>query len=121
MDPLAAGLKKATIATAKRHIFVCMGPECCVPADAEVLWEHIKKRVRETGAEAMRTKADCFRICTGGPWIVVYPEGVWYGGMSMERFERVLDEHVIRGNPVREWVAAENALCGGGMRSEIPD
>ena len=111
MDELAAGLKKATIATAQRHLFVCMGPECCVPAEAEALWEYIKQRVRETGAAAMRTKAQCFRICTGGPWIVVYPEGAWYGDVTKERFERILTEHVIGGEPVAEWVAAKNALC----------
>ena len=112
MDALSAGLKKAAIATAQRHLFLCMGPDCCAPADAEALWEHIKQRVRETGVQAMRTKAQCFRICTGGPWIVVYPEGVWYGEMTKERFERVLAEHLIGGLPVEEWVVARNALCG---------
>ena len=112
MDALSAGLKKAAIATAQRHLFLCMGPDCCAPADAEALWEHIKQRVRETGVQAMRTKAQCFRICTGGPWIVVYPEGVWYGEMTKERFERVLAEHLIGGLPVEEWVVARNARCG---------
>jgi (2Fe-2S) ferredoxin len=111
MDPLSAGLKKAAIATAQRHLFLCMGPECCSTAEAEVLWEYLKLRVRETGAQAMRTKAQCFRICTGGPWIVVYPEGTWYGGMNRERLDRVLAEHVVGGVPVAEWVAAKNALC----------
>ena len=35
-----------------------MGPDCCTPADAEALREHIKQRVRETGAQAMRTISD---------------------------------------------------------------
>ena len=112
MDALTAGLKKAAIASAQRHLFLCMGPDCCVPADAEVLWEYVKQRVRETGAQAMRTKAQCFRICTGGPWVVVYPEGVWYGEMTKARFDRILAEHVLGGVPVAEWAVATNALCG---------
>ena len=81
-DALTAGLRKAGIATAERHVFLCMGPDCCEPADAQIVWENIKQRVKETGIRTMRTKAQCFRICTGGPWIVVYPEGVWYGAMT---------------------------------------
>ena len=107
---LNAGLNKAAVATAERHIFLCMGPDCCAPADAEIVWETIKRRVRETGLCAMRTKAQCFRICTGGPWLVVYPEGVWYGGVTIERFDRILKEHLIAGVPVAEWITATNSL-----------
>jgi (2Fe-2S) ferredoxin len=114
-DALTAGLKKAAIDTAERHLFLCMGPDCCSPKEAEELWEIIKRRIKETGVRAMRTKAQCFRICTGGPWIVVYPEGVWYGEMNEKRFERVLEEHLIGGKPVEKWVVARNALgCAAG-------
>lgn len=109
-DALFKGLRKAGLADADRHIFLCMGPDCCTRADAEVVWEHVKTRVRETGIRAMRTKAECFRICTGGPWLVVYPEGVWYGAMTAERFERILAEHLQGDTPVAEWVVARNAL-----------
>ena len=117
-DALTAGLRKAGIATAERHVFLCIGPDCCEPAEAQVVWETIKQRVKETGIRAMRTKAQCFRICTGGPWIVVYPEGVWYGAMTVDRFERILQEHLIGGVPITEWIVAANALgCGnaGGV------
>jgi len=75
-----------------------------------MLWDYIKQRVKESGAKVMRTKAACFRICTGGPWMVIYPEGIWYGGVTPARFERILQEHILRGRPVREWVVAQNAL-----------
>ena len=109
-DTLHAGLRKAAISTAERHVFLCMGPDCCAPADAQIVWDYIKRRVRETSLHAMRTKAQCFRICTGGPWLVVYPEGTWYGGITTERFERILQEHLIGGTPVTEWITASNCL-----------
>lgn len=58
----------------------------------------------------MRTKAGCFRICAGGPWLVVYPEGTWYGEVTPKRFERILEEHLLGGKPVEEWLVARNDL-----------
>jgi (2Fe-2S) ferredoxin len=111
MDPkIAAGFAKAGVAHADRHLFLCIGPDCCEPADGERVWEYVKRRVREAGLRAMRTKAGCFRICSGGPWLVVYPDGVWYGQLDEQRFERILLEHLIGGTPVAEWVIARNAM-----------
>lgn len=113
MSKLSEGLNKAGVGRANRHIFVCLGPDCCDPADGERLWEYVKQRVKETGLPAMRTKAGCFRICTGGPWVVVYPDGTWYGGVTQERFERILQQHLLKGQPVEEWLVARNDLgCG---------
>lgn len=110
MSKLTEGLAKAGIDRAGRHLFLCIGPDCCAATAGEELWEYVKRRVRETGLPAMRTKAGCFRICTGGPWLVVYPEGTWYGAVTPERFEHILQEHLLGGKPVRDWVIARNAL-----------
>jgi (2Fe-2S) ferredoxin len=109
-EQVTAGLARAGVANAERHIFLCHGPDCCRPEDGLHTWETIKRRLKETGIKVMRTKAACLRICSGGPWLVVYPDGVWYGEVTPERFERILQEHLIQGHPVQEWVVARNAL-----------
>jgi (2Fe-2S) ferredoxin len=111
-------LERAGVLGARRHLFLCIGPECCDPAQGEALWEEVKHRVKQSRIPAMRTKAACLRVCCGGPWLVVYPEGVWYGAVTIERFERILESHLKKGQPVVEWVVACNPLgdgeCGVG-------
>ena len=107
---IAAGFAKADVASAEKHLFLCIGPDCCDAEDGGRVWEFIKRRVRESGLRAMRTKAACFRICSGGPWLLVYPDGIWYGAIDESRFERILSEHLLGGAPVGEWIVARNVL-----------
>jgi (2Fe-2S) ferredoxin len=109
-------MKKAGIRGAARHLFLCVGPDCCKSREGEVTWQYVKKRLKECQLEIMRTKAACFRICTGGPWLVVYPDGVWYGRVTPARFERILQQHLLGDEPVREWVAAKNDFSCGDYR-----
>ena len=57
-------------------------PKCCDRERSIEAWDFLKKRLKELGlSEAggiLRTKANCLRICEGGPIAVVYPEGTWY-------------------------------------------
>ena len=111
-EPLASGLAKAGVTGAQRHLFFCLGPDCCASAAGEALWEFAKRRIRELALPVMRTKAACFRVCAGGPILVVYPEGIWYAGVTPERLERILCQHIRDGEPVREWIVAQNGSAG---------
>ncbi len=121
-EQIAAGIAKAGIRGARKHLLLCIGPDCCKSREGEILWETVKKRLKETGLPVMRTKAACFRICAGGPWMVVYPDGIWYGNLTPDRFERILQEHLIGVQPVREWVVEKNSLgCESGAVSGSSD
>jgi (2Fe-2S) ferredoxin len=106
-----ADFKKMGIEVARRHVFLCVGPDCCSTKEGLATWEVLKSRLKELRIPAMRTKAACLRVCHGGPWMVIYPEGVWYGAVTPERCERIVQEHLVGNRPIAKWVVKARPLA----------
>jgi (2Fe-2S) ferredoxin len=116
-DKLAIVAEKLLIGQFHRHVFLCIGDSCCTSDVGQQAWDKLKQELKDrnlslaTGpAACYRTKVQCLRVCGGGPIMVVYPEGTWYMGMTAERIPRFVQEHLVDGKPIEEWIFARNAL-----------
>jgi (2Fe-2S) ferredoxin len=69
----------------------------------------------------LRSKADCLRICTDGPVLLIWPAGVVYGGVTPERIERILREHLLGGCPIPGWIVRDYSLLESSERRSAHD
>ncbi len=95
----------------KYHIFICTSCRIngvqkgfCFSKDSVDIVQKFMEEVndRDLSGDVMITNTGCFGICDKGPVAVVYPEGVWYGNLTEEDVETIMEQHMEGGEAVKE-------------------
>lgn len=93
----------------KYHVFICTSSRIngqqkgyCHSKDSAGLVQSFMEEIesRELTDEVMVTNTGCFGICSSGPIVVVYPEGVWYKEVTAEDVPEIVESHFENGNKV---------------------
>ena len=100
---------KPTIGSYRRHLLLCTGPRCAADGQAQALFGSLGARFKAAGLDqgalrVKRSRAACFAACKGGPILCVQPDGTWYYGVTDAVMDRIISEHLVGGEPVREHV-----------------
>jgi (2Fe-2S) ferredoxin len=93
----------------RRHIIVCTGGFCSPDRRGRQLYSLLAKLLEREDllfgpTRVKRGETPCLGVCMGGPIVVVYPDGVWYGGVTPALLERIVVEHLRDGRVVEEAV-----------------
>lgn len=89
----------------KTHVLVCHH-KTCLRQGGKASLKALKRSLKEQDlrGEVMVTKVDCLDQCGRGPVMVVYPEGVWYGGVDEDDAREIVTEHLEKGRAVEQRV-----------------
>lgn len=88
----------------ERHVFVCTSGDYCPHDGSAEIHRLLKEGVAARGLKtSVRVnKSGCLDQCGHGPMIVVYPEDVWYAGVTPEKARRIMDEHLVAGRAIHD-------------------
>ena len=93
----------------RRHVIVCTGSYCSPDRRGRALYARLADLLQREDllfgpSRVKRGETPCLGVCAGGPIVVVYPEGIWYSGVTPELLERIVVEHLRDGRVVEDAV-----------------
>jgi (2Fe-2S) ferredoxin len=108
----------------QRHVFVCVNERpadnpkgCCKSKGGEQVRDALKKALGDRGINKLcrANNSGCLDQCATGVTVVVYPEQVWYGHVTVEDVPELVERHILRGEFVERLMLPDQPHLDGAM------
>ena len=96
----------------EKHIFICGNQRpagaprpCCDPTGQAELQKSFKEKLAARGlkGKVRANQSGCLDQCEHGPNLVVYPDAVWYGRVTLADVDEIIESHIVGGNRWSGW------------------
>ena len=116
-----------------RHIFICINERppqhpkgCCHEKGSEEIRELVKAELGKHGLSGIvrANNSGCLDACAHGPSMVIYPEGVWYGGVKKEDVAEIVDRTIVHGEVIQRLLIKDPRYAPGALQYpplDLPD
>jgi len=93
----------------QRHVFVCINERpaghpkgCCLEKGSAVIRDTLKAELKKRGLAGIvrANNSGCLDACAFGPSMVIYPEGIWYGGVKKEDVPEIVEQTILQGRVI---------------------
>jgi len=93
----------------QRHVFVCINERpaghpkgCCLEKGSAVIRDTLKAELKKRGLAGIvrANNSGCLDACAFGPSMVIYPEGIWYGGVKKEDVQEIVEQTILQGRVI---------------------
>ncbi len=112
----------------QRHVFVCINERpaenpkgCCMARGGIEVRDHLKLELKKRGLAKMirANNAGCLDQCEYGVTVVVYPEQVWYGHVTVDDIAEIVEKHLVGGEVVTRLLIPEQPHLGGKTKFPV--
>lgn len=89
----------------KDHLLFCCSEHCNNQNVEDVIQAFKEQLVAQGIHKSVKiNKSSCLGLCGNGPFVIIYPDGIWYYNVTPEDAGRIVQEHLIDGEPVEELI-----------------
>jgi (2Fe-2S) ferredoxin len=121
-------MRKPEMEPYSRHVLVCTGEFCSPERRGRQIYSLLASLLQREDLlfgpnRVKRGETPCLGVCSNGPIVVVYPEGIWYAEVTPALLERIVVEHLKSGKPVDEAVffRLKTSVDGGMPNANSPE